>query len=218
MEYNVIPAVLEYDSLAADQRIRTAQELGDIIHVDVIDQSFGQASFCTPEFLAQYTPHTGIELHMMVTDPIIHINPYAQVGIKRFIGHVEHMSDPLLFAQQVKQIEKEVFLGIDFDTPIEQYLSNQALMSLLNGFTIMTIHAGSSGQSFEVAMLEKVKKIRAQYPQFHIEVDGGINLDTARAAKEAGANLFCVNSFIFKSGNPKEAFENLSISLSSRAQ
>lgn len=216
MTNTIIPAILEYDSLQADLRIRKALEFADTIHIDLIDESFGPQSFCTPEFLTQYTPHAFFELHMMVKDPIIHIDPFMKAGIKRFIGHVEHMSDPMLFAQVVKRVECEVFLGIDYDTPIEPLLANQALMNVIDGFTIMTIHAGKSGQVFENSMLEKVKKVRAALSATHIEVDGGVNLDTAREAKEAGANLFCTNSYIFKSENSKETFEEMTFSLSFR--
>lgn len=210
----VIPAILEYDSLQADLRIRKALEFSDTLHFDFIDESFGQPSFCTPEFLMRYTPHAFFELHMMVTDPLIHINPFMQAGVKRFIGHVEHMTDPLAFAHEVKRVEQEVFLGIDYDTPIEAFLENTELMNLVDGFTIMTIRAGASGQSFESMLLEKVKKVRARLAATAIEVDGGMNLDTAKLAKDAGANLFCTNSYLFKSENPKEAFEAMTAALS----
>ncbi|MDO8599833.1 MAG: ribulose-phosphate 3-epimerase, partial [bacterium] len=106
----------------------------------------------------------------------------------------------------------EIMLAVDGKTPLEK-LQVQNLEDL-DGLLIMTINAGFSGQSFMPELLEKVKTIRSKNlftslgEEFPIEVDGGINDQTIKLAKEAGANRFVATSFIFKE-DPKKQYQLL---------
>ena len=73
---------------------------------------------------------------------------------------------------------------------------------------MITVRSGFSGQEFDMQMLDKIKWLREKRPNLDIEVDGGINLETAKAAKEAGANILVSTSYIFN-GNVKENIERL---------
>lgn len=146
------------------------------------------------------------ELHMMVDEPLQYLKPFANAGFKRFLGHIEKMSDPVEFIAQ-GQLLGEVGLAIDGKTPIET-IGNIPLEDL-DVVLIMTINAGFSGQSFIPKHLEKVRTLRAKSDTLFLQVDGGINLDTIVTAKEAGVNRFVATSAIFNQPDPHQAYNLL---------
>lgn len=211
MNNKIIPAILEYSEDEAKKKIELALSFTDTLHIDIIDSSFSEkTTLLSPEFLSQFTDKAFFELHMMVQNPEEVIDEYSNTGLKRFIGHIEHMSDEKSFITKAQQIG-EVFLGIDYDTDINQYCNSS--YNAIKGFTVMTIHAGKSGQVFIPDSLEKVQKLRTTFPDTIIEVDGGINNSTYLEAKAAGANQFAMNSYIFGSRNPRETYYNLTKTL-----
>ncbi|MDP1688962.1 MAG: hypothetical protein Q8L47_02420 [bacterium] len=92
----------------------------------------------------------------------------------------------------------------------EKLLSADSEALHFDGFLILGVTPGPSGQKMDQRIFEKIKKLRNRFQDSIIEVDGGINLETAKLAKEAGANLFVAGAYIFNSKNPKGAYEELS--------
>lgn len=207
--FQIIPAILEYDEALIKQRIEEALTFSKTLHIDIIDSAFSQNQILPPaELFRPYTDDAFLELHMMINNPELSLQNYDRMGFRRFIGHVEHMSDPLHFIQLVKQFGKEVFLGIDFDTPVEPYLNTETL-ARLDGFTVMTIRAGQSGQAFIPDAISKVSKIRSVNKTINIETDGGMNEQSVLIAKQAGVNLFACNSYLFQSSDPAGTYSKL---------
>lgn len=211
--YQIVPAILEYDEAALKQRIEMALSLSaKTIHIDIIDSSFSQKTTVPkPEIFASYTTKAMFEVHLMVVDPLKYVKAYSDAGFGRFIGHVEHMLSVPDFIQNVRGLGKEAFLGIDFNTTVIDMPLNTYITVGLSGVTIMTIHAGLSGQDFQVDALQKVSNVRNLFPNLTIEVDGAMGENTISSAKQAGANLFAVNSALFKSKDPKKAFSSLQL-------
>ncbi|OGH11187.1 MAG: hypothetical protein A2857_04270 [Candidatus Levybacteria bacterium RIFCSPHIGHO2_01_FULL_36_15] len=201
----VIPAILEKEWVEIEKKIELVKPFTDTIHIDIIDGKFApNTTFLDPAPFAKYTKDIFFEVHLMVDNPISYLRPFADAGFKRFLGHVEKMSDQIEFVAEAELLG-EVALALDGKTPIDAI---KAPLTDLEMILIMTINAGFSGQKFMPELLEKVKTIRA-HSDIPIEVDGGINEKTITSAKKTGASIFSVNSCIFKSASPQATYQLL---------
>lgn len=207
----IIPGILEKDWNEIERKIELVRPFAKTIHIDIVDGKFAQnTTFLDPLPFAKYTlPSSGqapfFELHMMVEEPIQYLKPFADAGFKRFLGHIEKMSDQAEFVAQ-GQLLGEVGLAIDGPTPLSAI---QVPYDDLDCVLVMTIKAGFSGQSFMPEHLEKAKALRqAQGKQFPIEVDGGINDETIIQSRNFGTTRFISTSFLFK-GDPKTQYNAL---------
>lgn len=202
----IIPGVLEKEWSEIGRKIELVSPFAKTLHIDIIDGKFApNTTFLDPEPFVKYKDRFLLELHMMVEEPINYLKPYAKAGFKRFLGHVEKMSDQVEFVARGQALG-EIGLVIDGDTSVDAI---QVPIDDLDALLIMTINAGFSGQDFMSEKLEKVKTLRFKHPTIPIEVDGGINDETIVQAKSCGVNRFVATSFIFDSENPQAQYQKL---------
>lgn len=196
----VIPGILEKDWNKIERKIELVRPFAKSIHIDIIDGKFAQnMTFLDPEPFAKYSKDIFFELHMMVDEPINYLDSFYKAGFKRFIGHIEKMSDQTEFVAKARLLGE---VGLAVDGPTDPSLVKIPL-SDLDCLLIMTIKSGASGQKFMPEYLKKIETLRQiQGESFAIEVDGGVNDQTILLAKNAGANRFAATSFIFNSENP----------------
>lgn len=204
--HEIIPGILEKTWEAIERKIVLAKPFAKTIHVDLLDGKFApNKTFMDPTPFAKYTSDIFFELHMMVEEPINYLKPFADAGFKRFLGHIEKMSNPEEFVAQ-GQLLGEVGLVLDGPTPLEALT---VPLDDLDAMLLMTIKAGFSGQKFIPEHLGKVREIRKRSATVPIEVDGGTNDQTIKLACEAGATRFIATSFIFGSQDPYEQYKIL---------
>lgn len=135
-----------------------------------------------------------LEAHLMVNHPEQYLKDLVNCGFTRLIAHIECV-DPRAFLDEALEYEIEVGLAIDADTDIEQF---EPFLADIDVALVMTVDAGLSGQVFEADALEKVRAIRNEYPDLPIEIDGGVNPQTAHIAADAGATRIVTTSYIFR--------------------
>lgn len=213
--YEIIPGILEKDWLEIERKLEFVKPFAKTIHIDIIDGKFApNATFLDPKPFAQYSnPSTGsglfFEVHLMVEEPINYLKPFADAGFKRFLGHIEKMSDQVEFVAQ-GELLGEVGLAIDGPTDLSTV---KVPYEDLDTILVMTIKAGESGQEFNREYLEKVKILKRVQDDtkadMKIGVDGGISDKTIVQAWNAGASRFVANSFIFNSQNPQAQYQLL---------
>src|SRR5262245_51330522 len=153
-----------------------------------------------PPVVASLRKHTDLFLdcHLMVTDPGMWLEPLAEAGANLCSVHVE-LGDPTELLARTRELGMQAGVVVDGPTPfetVEPYLDERIDLLL-----VMTIKAGFGGQAFVPEHLEKVRRARelrdARGLGFRIQVDGGINADTAREAVAAGAGVLVAGSAIF---------------------
>jgi len=202
----VIPGILEKDWLEIEKKINLAKQFAKSIHIDIIDGKFApNTTFLDPKPFAKYCKEIDFEVHMMVEEPIDYLESFADAGFKRFIGHVEKMSDQVEFVATA-QILGEVGLAIDGTTSVDEI---KVPLADLDFVTIMTVKAGFSGQEFLKECLKKVEILCSTKNDIMIEVDGGINDKTIVDASKSGATRFVATSFVFGSQDPQKQYELL---------
>lgn len=203
-----------------ESKIELVKPFTKTIHIDVCDGIFAQnKTFTDPESFKKYTKQlpggtreqmvgeSGLvfEVHLMVVNPIAHLQTWADAGFHRFIGQVEEMPDQVEFVAQA-QLFGEVGLALDKQTSVDEV---KVQLDDLDAMVVMSIQAGFSGQKFEEQLLHKVKEIRAKNEYLPIEVDGGINDETIQIAAAAGANRFVATSFLFGFQTPQDQYNLL---------
>lgn len=203
--HEVIPGILDKNWSEIERKIETIKTFSNKIHIDIIDGKFADnLTFLDPTPFSKFTNEIYLEAHLMVDEPINYLDSFSKAGFKRFIGHIEKMSDQEEFVAR-GELLGEVGLALDFQTQVDEI---KVPLDDLDFVLVMTIQAGFSGQEFQDSALEKVKELRSK-TQIPIEVDGGINEQTVVLAKSAGATCFVTTSFMFDSQNPSEQFNKL---------
>ena len=199
------PGTFVKDAKEWADKIEFVRPFAKTIHVDVVDGIFApNTTIAEPEWFAQFSKDFVLEIHLMTDEPTQHIQKWADAGFRRFVGQVERMSDQTAFVEEAKR-SGEAVLALDKQSPVSAIT---VPFEDLDGFLVMTIQAGLSGQKFEEPLLQKVKQLRAK-TKLPIEVDGGINSDTAGLAFAAGATRFVATSFLYNFEHPEKQYKLL---------
>lgn len=130
----------------------------------------------------------------------------ASNGARRVIIHLETMTDSVYILEKCKKYGAEAMLAIGPKTEVERLLAHEHDFKY---FQVLSVFPGLQGQKFQESALEKIKFIRTHMPSAIIEVDGGMNLETAKLVKEAGADIIVSASYVFGGSDSKERFNNL---------
>jgi len=208
----VIPGIFEKDFQLIRERAKLVAPFIDWIHIDIADNRLvSNSSFLDPSPFKKLIQETGkkFELHMMIENPVSVSDEWVNAGFQRLLWHMEGIiktSDVRLKIAEIRGRGVEVGLAVDKETPVESVLP---YLDDVDCVLVMTIQAGFSGQQFIPEMLDKARVIRERKPGLPIEVDGGINDETARMAVVAGATRLVSTSYIFNSGNIREAINRL---------
>ena len=203
--HDVIPGILEKDSLEIEKKLSLVKRFSQKVHIDVLDGKFSQdLSFIDPTFFKKYENEFFMEVHLMVENPASYVKTFAQNGFKRFLGHIEKMKNLDEFIAE-GQIFGEVGIALDIDTKIESLSLNY---DDLDTILLMGVKAGKSGQTFMSDVLGKIRELRAK-TNLPIEIDGGINEQTLIDCKLEGATRFVATSYIFNDKDPMQAYERL---------
>lgn len=200
----IIPAILEKDWESIEKKLEICREFASNVHIDFIDGKFtDNTSFLDPEPFKKYSEYYNLEAHLMVEEPIEYLDKLSKAGFKTFLGHIEKMSDQVEFVAKGEALGA-VGLALDLNTHIDDV---EVVLDDLDRILLMSVVAGKSGQEFDELTIEKIKDLRTQYLG-NIEIDGGVNDKTLPRARGAGANSFCVTSFLFKD-DPVKNFRTL---------
>jgi ribulose-phosphate 3-epimerase len=208
----IIPAINATSFEVAERHIVQAAAFAPWLHIDITDGIFTKNFvWGKPDELHRIiTTHglkTQFEIHLMVTEPELLVEPWIRSGAKRVIVHVEAMTNPPYVLELIKQLQGEVMLAAKPATPAERLLIYK---DDFPKFQVLAVEPGLAGQKFQESVVTKIKTLREKAPNAIIEVDGGVNMATAKVCKEAGANLLVSASAIFAAPDPKKAYEELS--------
>jgi ribulose-phosphate 3-epimerase len=208
----ILPVINRPDFAGVKETIEKAKTFlpqGSFLHCDIADGTFTfNKTWNNPTEWANLRSPYQIEIHLMVEHPELQIEPWIAAGARRFVIHIETITDESL-VKIFDACDKRgigVALSSNPDTTIDKlapYLKHFPM------FQVLSVHPGLPGQPFLPLTLDKIKWLRREYPHAIIEVDGGMNGSTAHAVKEAGADLIVAANYIFGAGDPKTAYKIL---------
>jgi len=193
----IAPSILAANFLKLEEEITQFNNLNNIwFHLDVMDShfvpnlTFGKAIL---KNLKNITKHP-LDVHLMVSKPEFFIEDFKDLGFHNFTFHLEATQKPLELIKKAKKYYPSVGISVDL-------------------ILIMSVEPGFGGQEFIESSLDKAKtliklKEDNQY-SYQLQIDGGINQETAIKATQAGITNLVAGSFIFKSDKPSQKVEEL---------
>ena len=202
MEYKIAPSILSADWLNLESEVKKLNESDcDYIHYDVMDGKFvPEMSFgvtCMRHILK--VSEKPLDVHLMIEDPIRNVKSFAESGASIITVHAEACADIDETLDYIRSFNVPAALSVKPKTPVETvfpYLDKCAMI------LIMSVEPGFGGQAFMPEALDKIRLLRKEIKKrklnVDIEVDGGINEETALLCKEAGANVFVSGSALFR--------------------
>lgn len=143
----------------------------------------------------------------MVNDPEKVVESWLKAGAKRIVVHVEALKDPGLVSELCKKYGAESMISITPTTPIGKILP---YVKYFDYVQLLTVSPGLPGQKFGEDTVNRINFLKENVPNVRIEVDGGINPETAGLVKEAGAKIAISTSYVFNSPDPKKSYKELS--------
>jgi ribulose-phosphate 3-epimerase len=183
-----------------------------VFHFDVGDGHFVPEITIGPIVAASISPLTrgwgaGLDCHLMVSEPEKHFEAIANAGGDSVTFHVEVCETPVRAIGHARSLGLGVGVALNPETPVEEAVAAADGADLV---LCMSIHPGYSGQAFMAEAPERIARLRELLPpEVRLQVDGGINRETARAAREAGADLLVAGSAVFWTDDPGAAYREL---------
>lgn len=213
MMIKIAPSILSADFSKLGEEIKEVEQGGaDYIHVDVMDGHFVPNITIGPLIVKSIRPITNLPLdvHLMIANPDQYIPEFAKAGADIISVHVEACPHLHRTIHLIKEQGKKAGVVLNPATPVETI---QHILLDVDLVLLMTVNPGFGGQSFIPSVLPKIKQIRQMVDDLglpiEIEVDGGVNQDTAKQCIEAGANVLVAGSAIYNKENRKEAIQQI---------
>ena len=200
--YKIAPSILSADYANFESELKKLEATGaEYIHIDIMDGHFVPNISFGAGVVASMRPHSRLvfDCHLMVSNPEHHIEEFARAGADIISIHAEappHIHGAL---QKIRTAGVKASVVINPGTPVEVVKN---VLNLVDQVLVMTVNPGFGGQAFLPETMDKVRELvvlrEVNQLDFDIEVDGGIDDETIRVAKEAGANVFVAGSYVFK--------------------
>jgi ribulose-phosphate 3-epimerase len=199
----VLPAMIAGDQEELEARLGVVMGFADHVMLDVMDGVFVPGKSLDFEYTLPKGPR--YQGHVMAVEPSRHMDRLVGVADSAVI-HIEAVGDVAGAVSGAKARGLGAYLGVNPGTPVDAvapYLSH------IDGVLVMTVEPGRYGSPFLPWCLGKVEALRAMDPELVLEVDGGMNPETAALAMEMGADAVAVGSYVLGSRDPSKAYREI---------
>jgi ribulose-phosphate 3-epimerase len=209
----IAPSLLSGDFSRIGEEIKKLMESGaEIVHLDIMDGHFVPNITFGPKFVSDLRKHTGMifDTHLMVENPNIFLERFAEAGSDIITVHCESVIHLDRTLEKIRSLGKKAGIALVPST-------NEGILRYVLGkidlVLAMTVNPGFGGQEFLSSQVEKIRKIKKIIDEsgrdIDLEVDGGLDYDTCKLVKDAGANILVAGSYIFSGSDYRERINSL---------
>ena len=198
----ISPSILSADFGKLGEEIQNLEKAGaDLIHIDVMDGHFVPNITIGPEVIYKLRKYSSLpfDVHLMISPVNNFIKNFAEAGADIITIHPEATDNLKKSIEKIKSLNKKAGVSLNPETSVEKALP---ILNIIDLILIMSVNPGFGGQKFISSTLDKVKFLRKEIDEkklsVKIEIDGGINFENAKNAKEAGVDILVSGSTIFK--------------------
>lgn len=209
----IAPSVLAADYKNMGNVFRALKEYGaDLIHYDVMDGHFVPNISFGPGFLKSLRSESDlpVDVHLMVSNPENWIDPFVDAGADYITFHIEACREPIKLLDTIHAKGIKAGLVVNPETDVSTLFPYIPYCDML---LIMSVRPGFGGQSFIPESIKKISQIRERIDRTgsvcELEIDGGINVENAKACIDAGATVLVAGSSVFRSPDPATVIKNL---------
>ncbi len=217
MQMKIAPSILAADFSKLAEEVKEAEAAGaDMIHIDVMDGHFVPNISMGPFIVEAVRKVTSLPLdvHLMIENPDRYIEQFIDAGADYITIHMEASPHIHRTVQEIRRLGAKPGVVINPGTPAS---SISSIIDYVDMVLVMTVNPGFGGQSFIPGVLPKIREIKqmiiGKELDIDIEVDGGINSETLKLCKDAGANIFVAGSAIFSQTDRQKAMNELRLQL-----
>lgn len=204
----IAPSMLSADFSRLKEEAKRMEDSGaDMLHIDVMDGHFVDNITIGPvvvEYIKK-SVRIPLDVHLMIADPVKYSKDFIKAGADIITFHIEACSEPEQLLREIKSKGAKAGLVINPPTP---FCELEPHFKYADMVLVMSVNPGFPGQKFITSVLDKVKALGRVYDK-DIEIDGGINYETAKLSVAAGVNVLVAGSFIFGSKDAKETIRRL---------
>ena len=198
----ISPSILSADFSKLGSEIQDLEKAkADLIHIDVMDGHFVPNITIGPEVIKKLRNYTSLpfDVHLMIAPVDNFIKDFADAGADIITVHPEATDNLTETIKKIKSFGKKAGVSLNPETNVDKVINVLGMIDLV---LVMSVNPGFGGQKFMGETLEKVKFLRKEIDKkkinVEIEIDGGINFDNAKLAREAGVNILVSGTTIFK--------------------
>lgn len=195
MSVEIVPAILAKTSADYHRKLKAVEPYTDWIQIDIVDNIYARNQTIDAKVVESIRTKVNLEIQLMVEHIENWLDPFVALKPGRIVFPVESARDPIGLVNHMRRHQIPFGFSLDPHTPVSRL---QHLVDKIDVALLLAVNPGFSGQHFAHVVIEKIRQLRSMRSDLVIEIDGGIEPDTARKCAQAGANILVAGSYIFE--------------------
>ena len=202
----IVPAVLTDDAVELTRLVTLANGFAPFVQIDIMDGVFVPTTSVEVETIREQDIRFRWEAHLMVSDPLAHLESFGSAGAERVIFHVESADDPSEVVAHARSLGLGIGVALNPPTPVAVI---EALLPWVDCVLLMSVNPGYYGAPFVPEVMAKICQVRSLCADVEIAVDGGVKEANVVDVARRGVDTVCVGSAVFSTADPKSSYLRL---------